>query len=44
MIKILNLDLNATNEKRRLSLNELEEIRREAYEHSVEQGESQDIS
>ena len=33
-IKILNLDLNAADEERRLSLNELEEIRREAYDNT----------
>ena len=30
----LNYDLNAAGEERKLSLNELEEIRREAYENA----------
>jgi len=33
-IRTLNYDLNVAGEERKLSLNELEEIRREAYENA----------
>jgi len=33
-IRTLNYDLNAAGEERKLSLSELEEIRREAYENA----------
>ena len=46
VIGILNLDLNATNEERKMSLNELEKIRRETYDNTrlSKERESRDIS
>ena len=34
VIRILNLDLNAASEERRLRVNELKEIRRETYDNT----------